>query len=74
MKVKELRTHELSNAYEFLYNFDSDSQYQQTLKFVLDTLDFALTRLDSMRENYDILFNLHYGLLDKNKSKTPEER
>lgn len=39
MGFKELRTNELSKAYGFLYDFDSNSEYQQNLKIVLDTLD-----------------------------------
>jgi hypothetical protein len=71
MGFKELRTNELSKAYGFLYDFDSNSEYQQNLKIVLDTLDFALTRLDSTRENYDHLVNRYCELLGKNTPKQP---
>ena len=65
MEIKELRTTELSNAYAFLCDFSNHSQYQEKLKIVLDTLDFALVRLDSTRENYNYLVDKYCELLEK---------
>lgn len=69
--TKELRTNRLSEAYNFLYDFDSYSEYQENLKLVLDTLDFALTQWDSKRESYNHLWDQYCDLLGKNTPKEP---
>lgn len=46
---------ELQEAIEFLCNFDSYSEYQSNLTTVLDALDFAMVRIDSLKETIDIL-------------------
>lgn len=71
MENKELRTNELSNAYAFLCDFNSCSKYQEKLSIVLHTLDFALTQLDSLRENYKFLTDKYCELLGKNTPKKP---
>lgn len=46
---------ELQEAIEFLSNFDSYSEYQSNLTTVLDSLDFAMVRIDSMKESLYVL-------------------
>lgn len=48
-------TKELQEAIEFLCNFDTYSEYQKNLNIVLDALDFAMVRVDSLKENLDVL-------------------
>lgn len=48
-------TKELQEAIEFLCDFDTYSEYQKNLNIVLDALDFAMVRVDSLKENLDIL-------------------
>lgn len=50
-----MRTKELQEAIEFLCNFDTYSEYQKNLNIVLDSLDFALVRVDSLKESLDVL-------------------
>lgn len=50
-----MRTKELQEAIEFLCNFDTYSEYQKKLNIVLDSLDFALVRVDSLKESLDVL-------------------
>ena len=69
MDVKELRTDELVNACDFLLDFDTYNEYQENLKIALDTLDFALTQLDSVRDNYRYLWDKYCELLGKNTPK-----
>lgn len=54
-KAKELRSKELQEAYEFLYDFDSFSEYQKNLTIVLDTLNFVLVQNDSLKESLNVL-------------------
>lgn len=54
-KAKKLRTKELQEAYEFLCDFDSFSEYQKNLTIVLDTLDFVLVQNDSLKEGLNVL-------------------
>jgi hypothetical protein len=61
----------LSEAYEFLCDFDCYSAYQNNLSIVLDTLDFALTQLDSVRENYKFLSDKYCVLLGQHTPKKP---
>lgn len=56
-KAKELRTKELQEAYEFLCDFDSFSEYHRNLAIVLDALDFALVQNDSLKESLNVLTN-----------------
>lgn len=70
---KELRTHALSDAYEFLCDFDSNLRYQENLMLILDTLDFALTQLDSARESRDIWCNKYCELIGQNGTKKASE-
>lgn len=48
-------TKELQEAIKFLCNFDTYSEYQKNLNIVLDALDFAMVRVDSLKENLDVL-------------------
>jgi hypothetical protein len=50
-----MNTKELQEAIEFLCNFDSYSEYQSNLTIVLDALDFAMVRIDSLKESLDVL-------------------
>ena len=50
-----MNTKELQEAIEFLCNFDSYSEYQKNLTTVLDALDFAMVRIDSLKESLDVL-------------------
>ena len=50
-----MNTKELQEAIEFLCNFDSYSEYQSNLTTVLDALDFAMVRIDSLKESLDVL-------------------
>lgn len=52
-------TKELQEAIEFLCNFDTYSEYQKNLNIVLDALDFAMVRVDSLKENLDVLTKLY---------------
>lgn len=54
-----MRTKELQEAIEFLCNFDIYSDYQKNLNIVLDALDFAMVRVDSLKENLDVLTKLY---------------
>ena len=54
-----METKELQEAIEFLCNFDTYSDYQKNLNIVLDALDFAMVRVDSLKENLDILTKLY---------------
>ena len=51
----DTRTKELQEAVEFLCNFSSYSEYQKNLIIVLDELDFAMVRVDSLKESLDVL-------------------
>lgn len=51
----DTRTKELQEAVEFLCNFSSYSEYQKNLIIVLDALDFAMVRVDSLKESLDVL-------------------
>lgn len=47
---------ELQEAIEFLCNFDNCSEgYQYNLKIVLDALDFAMVRIESLKESLVVL-------------------
>ena len=50
-----MNTKELQKAVEFIYNFDSYSEYQSNLTTVLDALDFAMVRIESLKESLDVL-------------------
>lgn len=50
MEIKELQ-----DAIYFLYSFDTYSEYQKNLSIVLDALDFTMVRVDSLKENLDVL-------------------
>ena len=50
-----MRTKELQEAVEFLCNFDSYSEYQSNLTIVLDALDSAMIRIESLKESLDVL-------------------
>lgn len=52
-------TKELQEAIEFLCGFDTYSEYQKNLNIVLDALDFAMVRVDSLKENLDVLTKLY---------------
>lgn len=54
MEIKELQ-----EAIEFLYNFDTYSEYQENLKIVLDAVDFLMVRVDSLKESVDALTKLY---------------
>lgn len=67
MKTRE----KLLEADEYLWNFDSHSEYQKNLRIICDELDFVMTELDSLRENYNLLAEKYCELLAKNTSKKP---
>lgn len=50
-----MNTKELQAAVEFLCNYDSYSEYQSNLSAVLDALDFAMVRIESLKESLDVL-------------------
>ena len=54
-----MATKELQEAIEFLCDFDTYSEYQKNLNIVLDALDFAIVRVDSLKENLDVLTKLY---------------
>jgi hypothetical protein len=62
---------ELLEADEYLWNFDSYLEYRKNLRIVFDTLDFVMTELDSLRENYNLLADKYCNLLGKNTPKKP---
>ena len=69
MKSINLRTDELCDAVEFLDDFNSNSEYQKHLQIVLDTLDFALVRVDSLKESLDIVTNRWLDLYNEQKNR-----
>ena len=50
-----MNTKELQEAIEFLCNFDSYSEYQNNLTIVLDSLEVAMVRIESLKESLDVL-------------------
>lgn len=63
-------TKELEEAIDFLYNFDSYSEYQKNLRIIFNALDFNLVRIDSLKESLDVMTNLYGNEVNKTRDLT----
>ena len=66
-------TKELEEAIDFLLEVDSYSEYQKNLRIVLNALDFAMVRIDSLKESLIVVTKLFGNEAKKNKNKIQEE-
>lgn len=68
-QITDLRTNKkFQEAYEYLCDYDNCSEYQEKLSIVLDALDFALVRIDSLKESLDVMTSQWLDLYNKQKS------
>lgn len=58
----------LQDAMNFLYDFDDGEEYQRELGVVLDALNFSLVRVNSLRENLEILQNIYVDKIRQQNS------
>ena len=58
----------LQDAMNFLYDFDDGEEYQKELGVVLDTLNFSLVRVKSLRENLEVLQNIYIDKIRQQNS------